>query len=157
MTRAEFLAQAKTAALAAAKASGLPAGITVAQAALESAWGNSGLSQQAHNYFGIKARGKEASISMETRECNAQGEIRCVAKFARFYNMQECFEARDRMILKLPCYATALAAKEDPESFVRELAKHWATDPHYAERILAVYKDCGLDALDGKAAAASCG
>jgi len=68
MTRAEFLEQAIAAARVSSKSSGLPAGITVAQAALESAWGGSELSRRANNYFGIKAHGRHASVEMPTAE-----------------------------------------------------------------------------------------
>jgi hypothetical protein len=63
-------------------------------------------------------------------------EIR--ARFAKFSSMEECFAARDRMILTLPCYAEARACSAEPEKFVRALAKRWATDPEYAEKILRI-------------------
>ena len=43
--------------------------MTVAQASLESNWGQSKLSQEANNYFGIKAHGTHARIQMSTEEC----------------------------------------------------------------------------------------
>lgn len=138
MTREEFLEQATAAARASSAASGLPPEITVAQAALESRFGQSRLSREAHNYFGIKARNGQLSIEMRTWEVVNGKRIEIRAKFARFGSMQECFEARDRMILSLPCYAEARACVADPEAFVRGLAKRWATDPQYAEKVLRI-------------------
>jgi flagellum-specific peptidoglycan hydrolase FlgJ len=38
--------------------------------------------------------------------------------------------------------------KTDPESFAREMGKHWATDPKYAEKLLTIYRENGFDKLD---------
>lgn len=144
MTKEEFIAAATAAAEKSSAASGLPVGITVAQAALESAWGKSKLSALAQNYFGIKAHGDTKFVELPTWEC-ANGERICIAaRFARYDTMEECFRKRDAIILRLACYAEARAAAHDPEAFTRALAKHWATDPHYAEKLLAVWR--GLSA-----------
>jgi len=36
----------------------------------------------------------------------------------------------------------------DPEAFLRALAKRWATDPQYAEKVLAIYRAHRLFTLD---------
>jgi len=66
MTKHEFVQQAYAAALCSSQRSAMPALVTVAQAALESNWGHSKLSQEANNYFGIKAHGKHQRIQMCT-------------------------------------------------------------------------------------------
>ncbi len=150
MTREEFIAAATKAARDASAESGLPAGITVAQAALESRWGGSELSRRANNYFGIKAHGKHGVVEMPTTEV-VNGVARKVsARFAAFRDMQECFECRDRLIDGGAVYAEARANSGDPEAFARALARHWATDPQYAEKLLKVYRESGLEKLDSK-------
>ena len=140
MTREEFIAAATAAAEKSAAASGLLAGVTVAQAALESSWGRSQLSTRANNYFGIKAHGDAKSIELPTWEC-VNGERICIAaRFARYDTMEECFRERDAIILRLACYAEARAAVHDAEAFMRALAKHWATDPKYGDKLLAVWR-----------------
>ena len=52
------------------------------------------------------------------------------------------------MIASGALYAEARANAGDPEKFVRAVAKRWATDPQYAEKLLAVYRANGLDKLD---------
>ena len=136
MTREEFLNEARRAAEASSAKSKLPADVTVAQAALESRWGESILSREANNYFGIKAHGSHEAYEIETREVVNGREITVTARFAKYADMQECFEDRDRMITTSAIYAGAKAAVGDVERFVRELAKHWATDPKYAEKLL---------------------
>lgn len=148
MTKADFIAAATAAARASSADSGFPAGVTVAQAALESAWGSSQLSRQANNYFGIKAHGGLPSIEFPTHEFEDGGLVRVAARFARYDSMEACFADRDRLITRLSVYADARAAAGDSEAFIRALARHWATDPKYAEKLLAVYRAHSLNALD---------
>lgn len=148
MTRQDFLAAATAAARASFAASGLPAGITVAQAALESAWGNSQLARDANNYFGIKAHGGRPFTELPATEFVDGKRLRVTARFTRYASMAECFADRDAIIAKL--YAEARAAAADPEAFTRALAKHWATDPGYAEKVLRIYRAENLAELDCK-------
>jgi len=148
MTKTDFLTAATAAAREASRTSHLPAGVTVAQAALESGWGSSELSTAASNFFGIKARAGRDWVEMKTCECRRGMAIHARAKFAKYSSMQECFEDRDRMILTLPAYAEARKLAASPEDFVRALAEHWATDPHYADKVLQLYFTNSLDLLD---------
>jgi len=140
MTREEFLDEARRAAEASSAKSGLPAGVTVAQAALESNWGKSLLSREANNYFGIKAHGNHEVHEYLTFEFAGGRRIVERARFAKYANMQECFEDRDRIITTNAIYADAKAAAGDAEKFVHELAKHWATDPKYVEKLMQVFE-----------------
>ncbi len=148
MNKAEFLGLATAAALDCSRTSGLPPGVTVAQAALESAFGASQLSRRAHNYFGIKAHGALPWIALPTLEYCGGRAIWVEARFARYDSMTAGFADRDRIILTLPCYAEARACAADPEAFVRALARHWATDPGYADKVLKVYSENQLCAYD---------
>ena len=147
MTKDDFLSAATTAALASSAASGFPAGITVAQAALESAWGNSKLAQLAQNYFGIKRRRGRTTIELPTHECVNGARVLITSRFAKYDSMQDCFRDRDRMIATLAVYQEARDAAADAESFIRVLARHWATDPAYAEKVLYIYRAHNLDAI----------
>ncbi len=148
MTKEEFIAAATAAAQASSATSGFPPGVAVAQAALESAWGNSELARVANNYFGIKARPGREAIELPTFEYVDGAPARVPAKFAKYASTAECFADRDRMITLLSAYREARAVAGDPEAFTRALARHWATDPHYAEKLLYVYRVHGLDRLD---------
>lgn len=148
MTRKEFLRQAMEAAKKTSAKSGFPAGITVAQAALESAWGQSKLSQKANNYFGIKASGNCERVLMPTHEVE-NGAVKAVsAEFAKFQSMEECFVARDKLIETSESFAAARACLHNAEAFVKAIARHWATDPAYAEKILSIYRRFELHSLD---------
>ena len=148
MTKTEFLQLTTQAAKISCAASGLPAGVTIAQAAFESAWGGSRLSQTANNYFGIKAERGQASIALSTME-SINGEMRKItARFARYASIAECFAARDRIILTAPCYAEARGHASEPIAFIHSLAKFWATDPAYGEKLEHLYIQNSLSALD---------
>jgi flagellum-specific peptidoglycan hydrolase FlgJ len=139
--REEFLQKAWVAAEASSKVSGMPAAVTVAQAALESRWGESRLSREAQNYFGIKAHGAEARTVMQTEECAKGREVTIAAGFEKFATMEECFRRRDAILRHGAVYAEARACVADEERFVRAMARHWATDPEYAEKLLAVLRE----------------
>ena len=147
MTKKEFLEHAMQAAVASSGNSGLPPGITVAQAILESNWGQSQLARDACNYFGIKAHGEHDRVAYPTFEVVNGRTVRVAADFARYASIEECFADRDRIILGAACYADARAARSDPQRFARALARHWATDPKYAEKLLQIWRKFGLDSI----------
>lgn len=138
MTKQEFVHAAYETARKSAATSGLPPLVTVAQAALESGWGQSQLSQQANNFFGIKAHGKQPYVCMSTAEMAHGVTQQIEAAFARYGSMFECFERRDAIVSKSPIYAQARQHADDEVAFIHELAKHWATDSHYAAKLTAV-------------------
>ena len=148
MTKDEFITVATAAARAFAENGGSPAGVTVAQAALESNWGNSRLSRDAHNYFGIKVHGSLPQIELPTHEAVNGALVQTVARFAKYDSMEACFADRERILTHVAAYAEARACATDPEAFIRALARHWATDPHYAEKLLYLYREHGFDQLD---------
>jgi len=154
MNKEEFIAAATAAAQASSATSGFPPGVTVAQAALESGFGGSELSRVANNYFGIKVRPGGEAIELPTVEYVDGAPVHSTARFAKYASMAECFADRDRMIASLAAYSEARAAARDPEAFVHAFARHWATDPSYAEKLLEVYRGHGLDRLDQQRAGA---
>lgn len=141
MTKQEFVRQAYVAAIQSSEQSGMPAMVTVAQASLESNWGQSKLSKEANNYFGIKAHGNHARVQMPTEECEHGTTIAVEAEFAKYLSMLDCFQCRDRILLRGAVYAAAREKRGDEAGFIAEIAKHWATDPKYAEKLRAVLND----------------
>jgi flagellum-specific peptidoglycan hydrolase FlgJ len=116
----------------------MPAMVTVAQAALESNWGQSKLSTEANNYFGIKAHGSHDRIEMSTDECELGNRVVVRAEFAKYCSLLDCIHCRDGILLRGAVYAGARQLRGDEAGFIREIAKHWATDPKYAEKLEAV-------------------
>ena len=141
MTKQEFVEQAHAAAMQSSRRSGMPPMVTVSQAALESNWGQSKLSQQANNYFGIKAHGKHARVQMFTEECEAGARITIKAEFAKYLSMLDCFQCRDGILLRAAAYAAAREKRNDEAGFIAEMTKHWATDPKYAGKLLVMLSE----------------
>src|SRR3954469_10692132 len=120
---------------------------SAAQGTILIAWGGSRLSQDANNYFGIKSHAGRPFIELPTMESVAGKPVRITARFTRYGSMAECFADRDAIIARVSLYAEARAAASDSEAFVRALAKHWATDPAYAEKVLHIYRAHSLFTL----------
>jgi flagellum-specific peptidoglycan hydrolase FlgJ len=167
MTPAEFIAYVKDAAVAASAKSGLPAGVSIAQAAVESAWGSRapGL-----NYFGLTCKGDAPDIALHTHEeltdaqlaeelssgrilkvldtgtgipGSARKRYEVLRNFGAWTSIAKNFEFRDHVICTEPRYADACEAwfdAHDAPAHIRAFASKWATAKSYADTILAVYK-----------------
>ena len=84
-TNQTFLAAIKAAVIEDAKTSGILASITAAQALIESGSGNSALTKQANNLFGIKGEYMGQFIYMNTREWSAsRGYYTVKAKWRKY-------------------------------------------------------------------------
>src|SRR5438067_1773996 len=84
MKKQEFLSAAIAAARQTSVQSNLPAGVTVAQAVLESAWGESRLAHNSNNYFVIKARGDQPVTAIPTSQSKAGETKKLTTRIARY-------------------------------------------------------------------------
>jgi flagellum-specific peptidoglycan hydrolase FlgJ len=141
MTPQAFIALLLPAAQAAQAATGIPASFTIAQAAVESAWCGSAQAVQDYNLFGIKADAgwHGATQLWPTREVvGGQSEIQHCA-FRKYPSLAAGLEDHAAFLTGNPRYASAFAHKDDSCAFAQEIAKAgYATDPHYAEAIVAI-------------------
>ncbi len=129
MTKQEFVQQAYAAASRSSERSGMPAMVTVAQAALESNWGQSKLSQEANNYFGIKAHGTHERIQMSTEECEGgANESRSEAEFAKYLSMLDCFQCSDGILLRGAPFMRRAREKRGDEAEIHR-ARSQSTGP----------------------------
>lgn len=115
--------------------------LLVAQAALETGWGQS-LERDGHgfNLFGIKAsknwQGDQAVHP--THEVYNHQIVREKSAFRHYDSVQESFD--DYVDLIERRYESASNVKASPEDYIHELAQNgYATDPAYADKVLAVY------------------
>lgn len=180
MTPSEFISSVKDYAVAAAKLSGLPPGVAIAQAAVESAWGSRA---PGNNYFGLTCKGDAPDIALTTHEelTDAQlaqeltaGRILQVVgvgeaisgstrkrfevrrNFGAWSSPGQNFEYRDHWICSYPAYSEACRLwfdGHDAIAHIKELAKHWATAQSYADTILSIYRIHDLASFDKPAAA----
>ena len=147
MKKDAFLAIAVGPARASQKATGVPASVTLAQAIIESGWGESHMGD-AWNFFGIKAKSDEPFIVVRTREVVGGKDVFVNAKFRRFASMAECFREHGRFLRDNPRYAPAFKTT-DAESFARAIhAAGYATDPHYSDALIGIIRDNDLTQYD---------
>lgn len=133
---------------------GVPASITLAQAALESAWGESGLTKQANNFFGIKDQANDewsgANITKDTTEVGNSGAYSTSAKFRKYSSPQGSFNDHATFLKKNKRYASLFAL--DPTDFVKWAqglkAAGYATDPSYDAKLVNLIVKYNLQQYD---------
>ena len=146
----DFIALIGPAAQACHKSTGVPASITVSQAALESGWGESGLTKTAKNLFGIKAdslwRGE--TVTFDTKEFIRGQWVVVPAKWRKYPSWQASVEDHAAFLKRNPRYQPCFAC-QTADAFVRALAKAgYATDPAYADKVIAVMNKHKLPTFD---------
>lgn len=114
---------------------GIPYDFTLGQAILESGYGQSGLTKQANNFFGIKGKYNGQSIMMRTREeTSSGGSYYVMAEFRKYPSPQDSFNDHDRLFRTAPRYAEALKYPNDPIMFLTEVKKAgYATAGNYIQ------------------------
>lgn len=166
MTPKEFIKQYKPFALESKKKTGISYLFTLAQAALESGWGERGVG---NNFFGIKVpKNLVSSTPNEKKQLLRTTEVLysptpnpqqfpkiisiskrtdgkwlyCVQDWFRKYDTpEECFTDHAQFFFKNKRYAKALLVKADPYKFAEEVAKAgYATAPDYANSLKKVIK-----------------
>lgn len=135
---------------------GVPASVTLAQWILESAWGNSGLALECHNYFGIKAQAGQDCETYATHEVVHGQMVGQNADFAWYPNAAAGIAAHAKFLATLPRYAPAMADKTDIVAFCYELQRcGYSTSPTYARSLLDLIREHNLTQYDKPAAPAA--
>ena len=134
-----------SAAQAAQKKWKIPTSVQIAQWALESGWGEH---QPGFNCFGIKALPGHDTQTFATHEVVHGHLIACTQTFARFTDLAEAFECHAALIATAPVYAAAMRTLPSLQQFVSGMAPHYATDPQYGAKIMAVIKGSNLTQYD---------
>jgi hypothetical protein len=150
-SREDFIARSAPLAQATQREFGVPASITLGQAALESGWGKHQVGP-ARNFFGIKcgvgpARIATGCISRPTRECVSGGCRTVTQSFRRYSSMLDSF--RDHGELLRRKYPGAMRVAGDPRAFARELKRGgYATDADYVSKLVRTMDARGLYRYD---------
>ena len=158
MTKKDFIKQYKPFALESEKKTGISHLFILAQAALESGWGERGVG---NNFFGIKVPknlvsntpANKKQLFKTTEVLNApnlgykfpqvmsiyqlpSGKYKYEVKdwFRKYDTPEECFTDHAEFFFRNKRYAKALLVKADPYKFAEEVAKAgYATAPNYAK------------------------
>jgi len=128
----------------ASAASGVPAPLILAQAALESGWGKREIraddGTQSFNLFGIKAdRSWKGPVVETTTTEYVDGEPqRMRAKFRAYASYDEAFTDYAKFITRNPRYANVLAADTPAEAAHGLQKAGYATDPQYGQKLVRI-------------------
>ena len=125
----------------------VPASITMAQWAVESAWGAS-MPPGSNNPFGIKALPSEPAVESPTREVFDGKSVVISAKFRKYDSMSEAFELHGRLLALGTPYKPAMLLVENAEAFADALTGVYATDPEYGATLKWVINNYGWTKYD---------
>jgi len=152
----DFIERHAPAAQASRRATGVPASVTLAQAVLETGWGRSVLTREDHNVFGMKCFGSPGEHAIGCRdyatfECSPTGGCFDMdATFRAYAEVADSYRDHGALLSQWPRYATAMEHKDDPDRFAREIHKAgYATDPQYADKLIAIMEKHDLYRYDG--------
>ncbi|THH41969.1 glycoside hydrolase family 73 protein [Neolewinella litorea] len=122
---------------------GIPASITLAQALLESNAGDSKLAVNSNNHFGIKCRTKCLGCT-----CRNYGDDTRYDMFRVFDSVAESFREHS-ILLNTTRYARLHGYGIDYRKWAHGLkACGYATDKRYAEKLITIIENLGLDRYD---------
>jgi len=130
---------------------GLDPKILVAQAALETGWGQfiakdvDGSSS--NNLFNIKSTSgsENSSIKVKTTEFVADTPIKMTASFKKYPTVGHSFKDYVSLIKGNNRYEEAVANAQDPQQYIKALSEAgYATDPNYANKIMSIYNGTEL-------------
>lgn len=127
---------------------GLYPSVMLAQAALESNFGESQLSFDYNNYFGIKAHGHHRSVRLATTEYYDGEETIIRDYFCVYSSPGDCFEDYAEIITQNANYSDAVGASSPAESARALQAGGYATDPNYASKVISVINEYNLTRFD---------
>jgi peptidoglycan hydrolase FlgJ len=145
-SKQQFLNQLLPLAEQAAGELGVDPKMLLAQAALETGWGNSVIKNRdgssSYNLFNIKTgkawSGKQATVS--TLEFEQGIPKRTMAGFRAYNSYRDSFNDYVKFLKANPRYSDALKQAANPAGYIRELQQAgYATDPQYATKVLAIY------------------
>lgn len=144
-----FLSRLEGPASVASRRTGVPAELILAQAALETGWGKHEIPTadggNSHNLFGIKAgsRWQGATTDIVTTEYVNGRPIKQTDTFRVYASFEDAFTDYARLIGDNPRYAGVVTAP-DAKAAAQALQKGgYATDPAYADKLVAVMESFG--------------
>ncbi|KRL62670.1 glycoside hydrolase family 73 protein [Lactobacillus psittaci] len=127
--------------------------ITIAQACLESNYGQSDLSQKYNNLFGVKSSDPNTSKVLSTKEYVNGKWIVVKARFQVYDSYEASIQAHARLFQEGTSwnkdqYAHVLAAKDYKSQAKALVTDGYATDPDYATKLINLIEQFNLNRFD---------
>jgi flagellar protein FlgJ len=142
----QFVLRMLPAAERASQASGVPAQLIMAQAALESGWGRREIRTEAgnasYNLFGIKAdrNWKGAVVEASTTEYVNGVAQKTRATFRAYGSYDEAFSDYAKFLTSNPRYANVLATQDPAEAAHGLQRAGYASDPQYGGKLVRIMR-----------------
>jgi hypothetical protein len=142
-----FLAKMAPTAQAIGRKWNIPPSVIIAQAALESGWGQA---VKGNAYFGIKQGASDGeSLAFTTHEVINGQVVALVDRFRTYRSLQDATKAYAQFLHDTPRYQNALQDTSDPAKFATALQQAgYATDPRYAEKLQQIIQRYELTSYD---------
>lgn len=127
--------------------------ITIAQACLESQYGQSKLAKKYHNLFGVKGTGSKNTVTLETQE-HKNGEWKTIkAKFQVYDSYESSIRAHAKLFkngttANRKQYKHVLAAKNYKQQAKALVKDGYATDPNYSKKLIDLVEAYNLQNYD---------
>ena len=151
----QFIEKVGKLAAADMKASGVLASLTIAQAILESGWGESGLTVKGNALFGIKAGAnwKGKVYSGKTKECYDGATYEDItATFRAYDSWEESVEDHSALLTGAARYKAVIGERDYKAACIAIKAAGYATDPTYSTKLINLIESYGLNEYDNAAA-----
>lgn len=130
------------------------ASLIIAQACLESDFGQSGLARLGKNLFGVKGSFNGQSIEMRTAEYDAKGTKYYVnAKFSKYHTWHDSLEHLGKLYANGVSwdrnkYRAVIGEKDYKKAAQAVQDAGYATDPNYAKKLIQVIETYDLTRFD---------
>ncbi|WP_425324889.1 glycoside hydrolase family 73 protein [Lentilactobacillus diolivorans] len=131
--------------------------VMMAQAGLESGWGQSELTQDANNFFGIKGAYNGQSVSMPTVEYNSNGQMtNTTANFKKYPTAYASFADNGSTLRNGTSWNTNYYSgtwKENAGDYAaaaNALTGKYATAPNYGTSLIKIIETYSLDQIFGE-------
>ncbi len=122
---------------------GIPASVSLAQYAVESAWGTKMSGK--NNPFGIKDTDGKNATTLKTREETKGGDSYYInAGFENFSSIAEAFDVHGKLLGTAKAYTRARAALPDADAFADALTGVYATANNYGSVLKGIMRTQGL-------------
>lgn len=121
--------------------------VILAQAALESNFGQSDLARVNKNFFGIKAK-KGQGVSYATEEVENGQRVTIKDNFESYKSPVDSFKHYGRLLSQAQRYQPVREAKSAQEACHKLHPSGYSTDPGYGQRLVDLIKQYNLEVYD---------
>jgi Muramidase (flagellum-specific) len=148
MDKQAFINQIKDGAIQCMKEKKILASLTIAQAIQESGWGDSWLSKNANNLFGIKQWGYPTFVTMPTEEYINGQNVTVNANFRKYNNWAESIMDHANFLLENSRYANLIGLTDANKAAELIREDGYATDPNYTQSLKNIISENNLTQFD---------